>query len=371
MHNPFPENIYKARTTERRIDFRGDYFRDQTAIIHSTAFRRLKHKTQVFFAPENDHICTRIEHVLHVATIAAAICKGLNNYENWILDADIAYAIGLGHDIGHTPFGHAGEVAFCKILGSDDAFIHEINSYRQVEYLANNGDGLNLCFAVKDGIICHNGEKDEQYLSPITVLNKLDEIKKRNAISNSYEGCITRFSDKIAYLGRDIEDAIVAGFIAKNDIPNEIAREIGQNNGHIINSLIFDLIENSKDKKEVGFSDEKYNLILKLKKFNSERIYNHIILKDYDKFCSNIIENLFEFLMKTIEKYGFDLPLFYDNNIELTKNFCNYISDMKYFYLKEKTPATQIVIDYIAGMTDLFALEAIKQITIPKPIIFK
>jgi dGTPase len=184
MKNPFSESIYLQRTEPRETDVRGDYFRDQTAIIHSTAFRRLKNKTQVFFAPENDHICTRIEHVLHVATIAATICKGLNKY-GWELDIDMAYAIGLGHDLGHTPFGHAGEMALNKILGGNNAFVHEINSYRQVEYLAKKGQGLNLCFGVKDGIICHNGEKDEQYLKPSQILNNLDKIKTRKVVCNS------------------------------------------------------------------------------------------------------------------------------------------------------------------------------------------
>ena len=164
---------------------------------------------------------------------------------------------------------------------------------------------------------------------------------------------------------------MTAGFITKNDIPSEIAHEIGTKNGQIINSLIINLIENSKDKEEIGFSDEKYSLLLKLKKFNYEKIYNHQILKDYDKFCSKIIENLFDFLMQIFERYGFDLPLFYENNIELTQNFCQYISEMKNFYMKEKTTGEKIVTDFIAGMTDLYALDAIKQITIPKPIIFK
>ena len=130
MQNNFSENDYIKRTSPREPDVRGDFFRDQTAIIHSTAFRRLKNKTQVFFAPENDHICTRIEHVLHVATIAASICKGLN-LAGSNLNIDMAYAIGLGHDLGHTPFGHAGEDALNKVLGGNKAFIHEINSYRQ------------------------------------------------------------------------------------------------------------------------------------------------------------------------------------------------------------------------------------------------
>src|SRR3989339_1132510 len=140
MKNPFDEKTYLQRTIEREMDIRGDYFRDQTAIIHSMPFRRLKHKTQVFYAPDNDHVCTRIEHVLHVATIAATVCKGLNRY-GWDLDMEMAYAIGIGHDLGHAPFGHQGEKALDKILGGNNAFVHEVNSYRVVEKLANNGQG--------------------------------------------------------------------------------------------------------------------------------------------------------------------------------------------------------------------------------------
>lgn len=372
MKNPFTEEIYAKRTTEREVDIRGNYFRDQTAIIHSTAFRRLKHKTQVFFAPENDHICTRIEHVLHVATIAATICKGLNKSSfNWDLDADMAYAIGIGHDLGHTPFGHAGEKALDNIFGGNNTFIHEINSYRQVQYIANKGKGLNLCFGVKDGIICHNGEKDEQILKPKNTINNLDQIFNRNVIPNSYEGCITRFSDKIAYLGRDIEDAISANCISLKDIPSEIANKIEIKNGQIINELIIDLIENSKNSDFISFSDEKFELISKLKKFNYEYIYNHKKLLEYDHFCEKIIKNIFEHLYNVFEKNSFNIEKYLESNIELDINFGNYLKNMKNFYLSNLTKTNQIIADYISGMTDFFALESIKQITIPKPIIFK
>ena len=158
--NPFQNETYRIRPKEKKTDCRGDFFRDQTAIIHSLPFRRLKHKTQVFFAPENDHICTRIEHVLHVATIAATICKGLNNSGNWDINAEMAFAIGLGHDLGHAPFGHSGERALNGIFKAD-AFKHEIHSLRVADKLANDGEGLNLTFGVRDGIICHCGESDE------------------------------------------------------------------------------------------------------------------------------------------------------------------------------------------------------------------
>jgi dGTPase len=370
MKNPFSSEIYTKRTNPRKVDIRGDFFRDQTAIIHSTAFRRLKRKTQVFFAPDNDHICTRIEHVLHVATIAATICKGLNS-NGWQLDTDMAYAIGLGHDLGHTPFGHVGEKTLNKILGGDNAFMHEINSYRQVEYLANNGEGLNLCYGVKDGIICHNGERDEQYLKPTTNLNELDRITNRKVAATSYEGCIMRFSDKIAYLGRDIEDAYTAGFITDNDIPDKVKVVLGDKNGQIINTLIIDLIQNSKKSDAIGFSDEKYELLTELKHFNYKKIYNHPTIRNYDVFCDRIINNLFEYLINLYLRNTYDYSKYMVSKINLDKQFGEYVKSMQNFYTSRKENEKQIVTDYISGMTDFFALEAIKQITIPKPIIFK
>jgi dGTPase len=370
MKNPLLKEAYAKRTIPRKPDIRGDFFRDQTAIIHSTAFRRLKNKTQVFFAPENDHICTRIEHVLHVATIAATICKGLNG-KGWELDADMAYAIGIGHDLGHTPFGHAGEKALNMLLGGNNAFVHEINSYRQAEYLANKGTGLNLCYGVKDGIICHNGEKDEQYLKPAGRINNLDEIKDRNIIASSYEGCIMRFSDKIAYLGRDLEDAYTAGFITDSDVPEKVKKELGNRNGQIINTLVIDLIENSKDSDEIGFSDEKFELITELKKFNYEKIYNHPVLRNYNDFCDKIINSLFSYIAEILDKNENDFEKYKASDIEFDRHFGNYLEEMLSFYEARNEKNIQIITDYISGMTDLFALESIKQITIPKPIVFK
>lgn len=370
MKNPFEDYIYLQRTIPRKSDVRGDFFRDQTAIIHSTVFRRLKNKTQVFFAPENDHICTRIEHVLHVATIAATICKGLNN-SGWKLDTDMAYAIGLGHDLGHTPFGHSGENALNELLGGNNSFIHEINSYRQVEYLANNGTGLNLCYGVKDGIICHNGEKDEQYLKPTTLLNDIDKICNRGNYSTSYEGCIMRFSDKIAYLGRDLEDAYSAGFIKDSEVPEMIKSNLGNKNGQIINNLIIDIIENSKNSDYIGFSDEKYQLVTELKKFNYKHIYNHPSLLKYDKFCNKIINNIFNYLVELFIKNGKNYDEYNNPDIDLDKYFGDYLKKMNNFYISRNEDIKQIVTDYISGMTDTFTLEAMKQISIPKAILFK
>lgn len=372
MRNPISIEQYKKRSRYKESDIRGDFFRDQTAIIHSNPFRRLKHKTQVFFAPDNDHICTRIEHVLHVATISYSICKGLNRY-GWELDADMAYAIGLGHDLGHTPFGHAGEKALderLKLINEDLFFIHEINSYRVVEYLANNGRGLNLTYGVKDGIICHNGEQDLHELSPDPNIKDLDKIKNRKVMPGSFEGCIVRLSDKIAYLGRDIEDAMVAKYITENDIPPIVRKVLGKKNGDIINKLVIDVIENSSKLNLIAFSDETSELVISLKSFNYKKIYNHPDLIRYDAFCRNIIFSLFDHLINLWGLYYTDFDAYNKTGIELDKHFGLYLKGMSEFYNFADTEPYVFITDYISGMTDTFALEAIKQITIPPPIIF-
>ncbi len=366
MKNPLPDSFYTARTRELDAEMRGDYFRDQTAIIHSMPFRRLKHKTQVFFAPENDHVCTRIEHVMHVATIAATICKGLN-LNGWNLDTEAAYAIGLGHDLGHAPFGHEGEYILSKIMGYKDAFIHEVNSYRVVEYLANNGKGLNLTYIVKDGIISHNGEKFEQYLKPDETVKNLDKIKNRKIIPSSYEGCIVRFSDKIAYLGRDIEDAVTCGFIHRHEIPTEVRDNLGDTNSKIIDSLVRDFIDNSKNSDKIGFCDDKYEVFLKLQKFNYNKIYLNEKLKAYKKQAIIIINTLFDYFSELFEKTGKDYEKYQNMELKIERSFGKYIENMHEFYLSEKDSKI-IIKDFIAGMTDLYMLDAIKQLTIPAPV---
>ncbi|MBP7464622.1 MAG: HD domain-containing protein [Bacteroidales bacterium] len=367
MKNPLTEEEYLRRSNPRTPDIRGDYFRDQTAIIHSTAFRRLKHKTQVFFAPANDHICTRIEHVLHVGTIASAICKGLN-MQQWNLNPDMAYAIGLGHDLGHTPFGHAGEKAIENYLGNRMSFYHEMNSYRIVEWLANQGKGLNLTYGVKDGIVCHNGERDEQFLKPDPVFKNLPDIRDRKVIPSSFEGCIVRMSDKIAYLGRDVEDAIQVGVIEPGDIPYQIASRLGTSNSKIISELVADLIEYSKDKDHIGFSDEVFGLMRSLKKFNYENIYFHETVQTYEKFCDNMIARLYNHLEELFNKNKHDYDKYTFEKLELDISFGQYLRSMEEFYRSEGSSALQQITDYISGMTDNFCLNAIQQISIPKPI---
>jgi dGTPase len=363
MNNPLEAKIYKHRTREREEDIRGPFFRDQTAIIHSLPFRRLKHKTQVFFSPENDHVCTRIEHVMHVATIAATICKGLNK-SGWKLDGEMSFAIGLAHDLGHAPFGHAGETALNAVLKKCE-FIHEVNSYRVVEYL----DNLNLTYGVKDGIICHNGELSEQYLEPRNIINDLDKIRDRNCVPTSFEGCIVRFSDKIAYLGRDIEDAVSAGLIKHSDIPVDIRKELGCDNGEIINNLVIDIINSSKNSSKIEFSDDKFELLVKLKDFNYEKIYNHKKMLCYIDYSKKVVEILFEYLMKKYKKDGYDFAAYSNSSMELDHWFGEFLAKMYSLYKKEKTKPERVIVDYISGMTDSHALKCVKKIVIPTPII--
>jgi len=370
MNNPLNKTDYQKRKIEKEHDIRGEFFRDQTAIIHSMPFRRLKHKTQVFFAPENDHVCTRIEHVMHVATIGATICKGLN-MSNWNLLPEMAYAIGLGHDLGHTPFGHAGESALNRKLNEEFKFIHEVNSYRVVEYLANGGKGLNLTYGVKDGIINHNGESFEQFLEPKKQSNDLDKIVDRKNIPSSYEGCIIRFSDKIAYLGRDIEDALVADLITKDDLPDKIREEIGTTNGEIIDNLIRDLIKNSQNNDKIGFSDEIFEKLEILADFNYKNIYAHPTITRYRQKSEKILEELFDYFLDLYSNNGYDINKYFSSLILPDQRFGRYIEKMKNFYIENETVPKQVIGDYISGMTDNFALETIKNIKIPQPIKFK
>lgn len=379
--NRIPDSELERRTTPREEDIRGCYYRDQTAIFHSKPFRRLKYKTQVFFNPNDDHICTRIEHVLHVATISATICRGLNGKreEEWHLNEDMAYAIALGHDLGHTPFGHAGEAALARILGGNDAFIHEVNSYRVVEKLISGGQGLNLTYAVKDGIICHNGERFERSITPDFTVKDLDSIHSRRFLPSTYEGAIVRFSDKIAYLGRDIEDAIVAGFIKKNDIPDQIRQRVGNSNSDIINYLVNDLVANSTE-EAIAVSEEAHQLMLSLVKFNYENIYKHPIQIEVESSCDRIVSTIFEHLMGLCRMFDWSECRYEGKKMRvLDSYFADYLENMSKFYLNEahqngwaeEQMEKQVVTDYLSGMTDRFALECMREIALPRVIRFQ
>ena len=361
--------IYLKRRFNRTEDIRGAYYRDTTAIIHSSPFRRLKHKTQVFFAPSNDHICTRIEHVLHVATVAATISKPLG------LDTDLAWAIGLGHDLGHTPFGHVGEVivsAMSEEFGFGK-FEHECNSLRVVDFLSDGGKGLNLTYAVRDGIVCHCGEAFLQQLKPTFEIKSIDKITTRKGlIPTTFEATIVRFADAVAYLGRDLEDAERLGLL--NGAPplnDKTVKELGKTNGAIINSLVLDIIASSSQEKGICISDEKYEAAKSLMEYNYQNIYKSDLLKQYNEYYSRLLHLIKDYLLTLINKYGYSAKEGYvEERNMLASGFCKYAHEMKEAYhsydnLSEEECGKKMIIDYIAGMSDNFALDCATEILTP------
>lgn len=364
FNNPFSEEKYTGRLRPRKEDIRGPYFRDQTAIIHSLPYRRLKHKTQVYFSPKNDHVCTRIEHAQHVATIAATISRGLK------LNVELAFAIGLGHDLGHAPFGHAGETSLnskCKDIGG---FIHEIHGLRVVDVLGNRGDSLNLTYAVRDGIVCHCGEAPDKKLIPRNKLLQLHKIKKRNTLPCSWEGCAARIADRIAYLGRDLEDSIDSGFIDRKIVPKKIKRNLGSTNGEIIDALVIDVIKTSLKRGEISFSEDKYDILMQLYDFSCSSIYDHEDLVRYRKYCEKIINALFDHLIELYNKWDSDFDAYFNSKTPLDNRFGRYIKKMDGIYRKERASAMAIVRDYVAGMTDSYALNCMKEISLPDELTF-
>ena len=360
FENTIPNSELTARKTSRNRDLRTSYFRDTTAIIHSYPFRRLKHKTQVFFSPHNDHICTRIEHVMHVASIAATICRALD------LDADLAWAIGLGHDLGHTPFGHVGETILSSMMKEKGGFKHEIYSLRVVDYLANYGKGLNLTYAVRDGILNHCGEKFEQSIVPDPVVKDLSTIKSRENYPATWEGVVVRMSDKIAYLGRDFEDAIQLKIIEYNELPADIRSVLGESNSEIINTMVNDLIAKSLETGRIGFSDDVFQAMIKLKNFNYERIYGNPRLSSYHRYFERVLTTLYNYLQQLFDNLGDDYESYKAENNFLAARFSDYYGKMKSFYGDVDGGTDNLVFDYIAGMTDDYALSCINEIMIPR-----
>jgi len=353
------EQMLKRRTP-RAEDARGQYFRDTTAIIHSYPFRRLKHKTQVFFSPRNDHICTRIEHVMHVASVAAAICRGLD------LNPDLAWAIGLGHDLGHTPFGHVGEEIINDLKKSQGGFIHELYSLRVVDHLVNYGKGLNLTYAVRDGIVNHCGEKFEQHISPDFVEKDLTSITARDSYPSTWEGAVVRMADKIAYLGRDVEDAVQLKIIEKESIPAEISDVLGISNSEIINTLVTDVIVSSKELGAIGFSDRIYQAMRALKDFNYRNIYLNPLLANYHRYFERILSTIYAYLLEIFELYRFDQKKYQGEQNLVAVRYGDYTRKMRQFYEEHDKGYEQMPFDYLAGMTDGYAMECASEIMVPR-----
>lgn len=342
-------------------DPRGYFFRDATAIMHSDPFRRLKHKTQVFFAPSNDHICTRLEHVLHVSSIAVTICKALG------LDTDMAWAIGLGHDLGHTPFGHLGETVLCRLTGRH--FCHELHSLRVVDKLSK----LNLTYGVRDGIVTHCGEKFEKHIEPTHRVEKVEEYTDRTHYSASFEGCVVRVSDKIAYLGRDYEDAVTLGIIDIDDMPFPVKRALGgSDNSNIINTFTLDVIKYAKQHGAIGFTEEIHEGLDVLKEYNYINIYKSDDLIIQSKRFEKLLEIVYDILYESIEKYKDDLDAYEETEYPIVKNFKRHLINHQNLYtLSDSDSRIDALIDYIAGMTDDYVISTVKKSLFPNSNISK
>jgi len=307
------ESRGRLHPEEPRIeDVRTVFQRDVDKIVHSKAFRRLMHKTQVFLSPEGDHYRTRMTHTLEVSRIARTIAKALN------LNEDLAEAIAMGHDLGHTPFGHAGEDALTACLGQE--FCHNEQSLRIVDVLENNGLGLNLTHEVRLGILGHTG----------------------TYIPETLEGRVVRWADRIAYVNHDIDDAIRAGILSDTDIPRSIANVLGETHGQRIDTLVSDMIITSREAGDIVLSPAVEKALDELRSFMFERVYRNPVAKGEETKAKDMIKRLYAY--------------YYENPQQLPEDFEPQLS----FEGLERT-----VSDYIAGMTDKYAVDKFTELFTP------
>ena len=297
---------------EPEAEDRTCYQRDADRILHSRSFRRLMHKTQVFLQPEGDHYRTRMTHTLEVSRIARTIARALR------LNEDLTEAAAMGHDLGHTPFGHAGEAALSDVMGIP--FRHNEQSLRVVDKLEKNGSGLNLTYEVRRGILCHSGDE----------------------LPETLEGRIVRLADRIAYVNHDIDDAMRAGILTNEDIPAPISDVLGCTHSERINTLVRDVIFSSMDKPEICMSPGIETAMLDLRAFMFERVYRNPVAKGEESKAKLIIQELYRYYMAHPEK----LPSDFLPQLDL-----------------EGMP--RVVCDYVAGMTDKYAVYKFEEIYIP------
>lgn len=313
------QNSKGRKNFEEKCSIRTDYQRDRDRIIHSKSFRRLKHKTQVFIAPEGDHYRTRLTHTLEVAQIGRTIARALR------LNEDLVEAISLGHDLGHTPFGHTGE----RILNdlNPNGFRHNEQSIRIVEFLEHKSDriGLNLTYEVREGIIKHSG----------------------NSKSQTLEGQVVGYSDRIGYINHDIDDAIRAGIIKREDLPKDCINVLGSSHGQRINNMILDIIINSMEKNQISMSDEFDYYTNKLRKYMFHNVYLNKNAKSEELKAEYIIKELYKY--------------YYQDKANLPKEHLKLYEDLDNPILED------IISDYIAGMTDRYVVNTFNNIFVPKP----
>ena len=387
LDNPKWNNIISRQKPlySRAMDTRNDFERDYTRIIHSNSYRRLKHKTQVFFSPENDHICTRIEHVTHVDSISYTIANYLG------LNTELTKAIAIAHDLGHSPFGHGGERVLSRLSKRDlnCSFWHEKNGLDfvdKVELLEDSErykQNLNLTYAVRDGIISHCGEIDENALKPRDEFIDLNDYSFPNEFSPyTWEACVVKVSDKISYIGRDIEDAITLGLLdnhlselsdllKNSDVTN-------LNNTNIINYLVTDLCKNSSPENGISFSTSAFKLLNKIKDFNYKHIYLCDKLLASNRYFELVITEIYNTLANCYDGKSFlnsvkSLAGFYP---KLSASFYDFLelycanADREKLKLKNnilfekenKDNFYQAILYYISGMTDHYAMEIYQEI---------
>ncbi len=390
----------------RGNDIRSDFERDYTRLLHSESYRRLKHKTQVFYAPQNDHVCTRMEHVGHVASVSTTIAKYLG------LNYDLTNSIAIGHDIGHAPFGHTGEDILNSLMVQKEGknapkkFWHERNSLFFADYIDTlqdpngNEKNLDLTYAVRDGLICHCGEIDQQGIKPRKEAIELYSIKRPGTTAPfTWEACIVKLSDKIAFLGRDIEDARTYHILDMGAyrqlreivwstlgyVPEE--KEGGQakrsgravNTTTLINDMIVDLCNNSSPEKGLCFSNQYFNFIKELKKFSFANIYSHWRLLEFQEYAKVVLSCIYKTLMKTriyaqkhrLEQFLQYTPKLLKTFVDWVIKYANYDKDRKevlhyqtkeVFNINDEESFEKCVIEYISGMTDQYAISVFEEI---------
>ena len=297
----------------RPSEVRTEFQRDRDRIIHSQSFRRLMHKTQVFLAPAGDHYRTRLTHTLEVSQIARIIARALR------LNEDLTEAVALGHDLGHTPFGHAGEEAMQELYSPD--FTHYKQSLRVVEQLENNGKGLNLTWEVRDGIVNHTGSH----------------------LASTLEGVIVKFADRIAYINHDIDDACRAGILKTEEIPAELRRILGETHSERINTMVLSVILASTDQPEIRMAPDIQKATNELRSFLFSNVYTNSTAKAEDGKAKGILAALFELFVREPRR----MPDFY-------------------YHRCESEGVERTVCDFISGMTDRYVIELYKELYIPK-----
>lgn len=297
---------------EKPCPMRTDFQRDRDRIIHCKAFRRLKNKTQVFFSPEGDHYRTRLTHTLSVSQVARGIARALS------LNEDLTEAIALGHDLGHTPFGHAGERSLSRL--NPKGFLHNEQSGRVVDFLENDGRGLNLTREVVDGIINH-----KLGCTPITL-----------------EGKAVNIADRIAYINHDIDDALVGGFITEKDLPEKCVKILGKTSSQRINTMISSIYQNSVDKNLVQMGKEVGDATTELRNFLFDKVYKHKIFQHEEERADRMICTLYEY-------------------------YSHHENELPEFYIKEleTNDKDTVLCDYISSMSDVFAVNQFEQLFIP------